>query len=65
MHDQTGPVEQFKEFTERKLRDVRCPDHRRPPRVKFSGSSLRDVTIQMSGCCQKLLELANRAIAQR
>jgi len=26
---------------------------------------LRDVTIQMSGCCAKLLELANRAIAER
>jgi hypothetical protein len=26
---------------------------------------LRDVTIQMSGCCDKLLDLANRAIADR
>jgi len=26
---------------------------------------LRDVTIQMSGCCSKLLDLANRAIADR
>ena len=58
-------VEEFKKTTARKLETVRCPDHRQPPRLKFSGTTLRDVTIQMSGCCSKLLELANRAIADR
>ena len=58
-------VEEFKQSTVRKVEAVRCPDHRQPPRLKFSGTTLRDVTIQMSGCCAKLLELANRAIAER
>ena len=58
-------VQEFKEFTARKLEGVRCPDHRQPPRLKFQGATLRDVTIQMSGCCAKLLELANKAIADR
>jgi hypothetical protein len=58
-------VQEFKENTARKLEAVRCPDHRQPPRIQFRGSTLRDVTIQMSGCCDKLLELANRAIADR
>ena len=58
-------VEEFKQNTARKLEDVRCPDHRQPPRLKFRGDTLRDVTIQMSGCCAKLLELANKAIAGR
>jgi len=58
-------VEEFKKHTARKLETVRCPDHRQPPRLKFNGTTLRDVTIQMSGCCAKLLELANRAIADR
>jgi hypothetical protein len=58
-------VEEFKKHTARKLEAVRCPDHRQPPRLQFRGSTLRDVTIQMSGCCDKLLELANRAIADR
>jgi hypothetical protein len=58
-------VQEFKENTARKLEAVRCPDHRQPPRIQFRGSTLRDVTIQMSGCCEKLLELANRAIAER
>ncbi|HEY4360414.1 MAG TPA: hypothetical protein VGN17_05580 [Bryobacteraceae bacterium] len=61
----TDPVQQFRESTQRKLRDVRCPDHRQPPRIKFQGSTLRDVTIQMTACCNKLAGLANRAIANR
>ena len=58
-------VEEFKQRTAKKLETVRCPDHRQPPRLKFQGATLRDVTIQMSGCCSKLLELANKAIADR
>jgi len=58
-------VEAFKQKTGAKLRDIRCPQHRQPPRLKFRGSTLRDVSIQMSGCCEKLIELANRAIAQK
>jgi hypothetical protein len=58
-------VEAFKARTGHKLRDVRCPDHRQAPRLKFHGSTLRDVSIQMSGCCGKLIEMANRAIAER
>jgi hypothetical protein len=63
---QTAPdrVQEFKQRTERKLRDVICPDHRQAPRIKFQGATLREVTIQMSGCCAKLIELANRAIAE-
>jgi hypothetical protein len=58
-------VQEFKQRTGHKLRDVRCPDHRQAPRIKFHGTTLREVTIQMSGCCAKLIELANRAIAER
>jgi len=33
--------------------------------LRFQGSTLRDVTIQMSGCCDTLLGLANQKIADR
>jgi len=56
-------VERFKQSTKNKLRGLRCPDHRQPPRLHFSGGSLRDITISMSGCCQKLMEIANARIA--
>ena len=44
-------VERFKQVTEEKLRDVRCPDHHQAPRIRFHGSSLRDISISVSGCC--------------
>src|SRR5579862_5491452 len=56
-------IEHFKEQTSHKLRGVVCPDHRQPPRLKFQGGTLQSVSIQLSGCCDKLLSIANRAIA--
>lgn len=55
-------VERFKQATEDKLRDVRCPEHNQPPRIRFHGTSLRDITISLSGCCHKLMEIANARI---
>jgi hypothetical protein len=57
-------VQRFKAWTEAKLRGVRCPEHHQQPRVSFSGSTLRDVTISLSGCCAKLMKLANQAVAE-
>jgi hypothetical protein len=58
-------VEEFKERTALKIRDLRCPDHNQPPRLKFQGSSLKNIDIQMTACCAKLITLANRRIAER
>jgi hypothetical protein len=59
----TTRVEQFKQATQNKLDGLRCPEHRQPPRLQFQGASLRDITISISGCCEKLMELANARIA--
>lgn len=59
----TVRVERFKQSTKEKLRGVRCPEHRQSPRLHFSGYSLRDIDISMSGCCETLMELANARIA--
>jgi len=58
-------VERFKQATEEKLRDVRCPDHRQAPRIRFHGTSLRDISISMTGCCAKVMEIANARIGTR
>jgi hypothetical protein len=58
-------VEEFKERTARKVRDLRCPVHGQSPRLRFHGASLRDMTIQMSSCCDRLIGLANHQIAQQ
>jgi len=56
-------VEEFKRETLRKLQDVRCPDHHQPPRLNFRGSTLREISIQLRACCDKLAAIANRKIA--
>ena len=55
-------VERFKQATEEKLRDIRCPEHHQPPRLRFHGTSLRDITISLSGCCYRVMEIANARI---
>jgi hypothetical protein len=62
---QEASVQAFKHSTGRKLNGLRCPDHGQAPRLQFHGATLRDITIQMSGCCGKLIEMANKAIAER
>lgn len=57
-------VERFKQATGDKLRDVRCPEHRQAPRLRFHGSSLRDISISVSGCCSKLMDLVNLRVQQ-
>ncbi len=56
-------VDAFKQRTKAKLRDVVCPVHGQTPRLQFRGVTMRDVTISMSGCCNGLLQIANKAIA--
>ena len=62
---QQDAVLEFKHNTGRKLSGLRCPDHGQAPRLQFHGLTLREITIQMSGCCGKLIQMANRAIAER
>ncbi len=56
-------MEAFREHTSRKLRGVLCPDHKQAPRLKFRGDTLRDISIQISACCDKLSTIANDRIA--
>lgn len=56
-------VERFKESTREKLRGVRCPEHHQPARLQFHGATLREITISLSGCCERLMALANARVA--
>jgi len=40
-----------------KLASVRCPDHHSAPRITARGRSLDDLSFDVSGCCQKLIDL--------
>jgi hypothetical protein len=54
----------FKQRTASKVRDLRCPVHGQAPRLRFEGATLREINIQMSGCCDQLIGLANQRILQ-
>lgn len=56
-------IQAFQERTRSKVRDLDCPVHHQAPRVEFHGGSLRDMTISMRGCCSRLIQIANKAIA--
>ena len=56
-------IHDFKRATEDKLRDVLCPEHRQRPRVRVIGTSIREAKLSVTGCCDKLMALANQAIA--
>ncbi len=56
-------IHDFRRATEEKLREVLCPEHRQRPRVRVIGTSIRDAKLTMSGCCDRLMALANQAIA--
>jgi hypothetical protein len=62
-HNPAQTIEEFKQLTIEKLREVRCPVHHQSPKVRFQGSSLRDVSVQLSACCAPLIDQANQAIA--
>jgi hypothetical protein len=56
-------VQEFKCRTRAKVAQVRCPVHHQHPKLCFRGDSLREITISMSGCCDHLIQIANKAIA--
>ena len=60
----SGAVRDFAARTAAKVDSLRCPVHGQAPRVRFQGTTLRDVDIRMSGCCEELIGLANRRIAE-
>jgi hypothetical protein len=51
-----------KESIEKKLAAIRCPDHRRSPRVTASGTSVSNLKWKVDGCCQKVIDAATKAL---
>lgn len=47
----------------RRLATVRCPVHGAAPTVVCSGASLGDLSFQVTGCCQALIDATKEALA--
>ncbi|MFB4203984.1 hypothetical protein KBTX_03114 [wastewater metagenome] len=39
-----------------KLRGVKCPEHGESPKVKVQGRNLDNLSFEVSGCCDALIE---------
>ena len=40
----------------RKVGPVRCPEHGSMPKIVCRGRSLNELSFEVSGCCQKLID---------
>ena len=45
------------------LRSVRCSEHGERPKVKFKGRKLDRMKIEISGCCDDLVQRATKKIS--
>jgi len=48
---------------QRKLASVRCPEHHEAPSVEITGSRRGNLGWKISGCCQRLIDSATRALS--
>ncbi len=39
-----------------------CPEHKEPPRFLCSGEKIDDLSLQIHGCCEKLVEMAENCL---
>lgn len=51
------------EAVAKKLRSVRCPDHGQAPTVTFKAKSVKDLSWEIKGCCEKVIELATKKLS--
>lgn len=51
-------------FIEKRVGEMRCPDHDKAPTIICSGTSLEDVTFEVKGCCQKIIYLVKSKLAE-
>ena len=49
-------LKHIRDVIENSLASVHCPKHNREPAVKVLGPSIDNLTYEISGCCQDLIE---------
>ncbi len=57
----TALQKQLTSYIERKLRNIRCPEHDERPRVNVTGT-LKKPEFKIEGCCQKLVSETAEAL---
>ena len=49
-------LQSVQEFVRTRLRAIRCPEHGEAPRVICKGRSIDDLSFEVTGCCQSLID---------
>lgn len=55
-------LEQFAASIKKSVGSLRCTEHNQAPTILIKGKSLKDLAIQVSGCCEELVEEARSRI---
>ena len=50
--------QQVSDTVKKSLSSVRCPEHGQRPTVKIKGRNLDNLSFEVNGCCQDLIDLA-------
>jgi hypothetical protein len=62
--EQQDMMERVMETISARMEGVTCPDHNEAPRFLCSGESIDDLSIQIHGCCEKLVDMAERRMTE-
>ncbi len=47
---------QIADHIKKAVGSVRCPEHHQAPKIKVKGRNLDNLSFEVSGCCEKLIE---------
>ena len=51
-------------FIEKRVGDMRCPDHGKAPIITCSGDSLENLSFEVTGCCPKIIALTQEKLSE-
>jgi len=60
--EQAEQVEQIVAAITDRVEGLLCPEHNEPPRFLCSGERLAELSLQIHGCCDELVEMAARCL---
>ena len=49
-------LSQVAEFVKESVGNLRCAEHKQSPKIKVKGSNLDNLSFDISGCCNDLIE---------
>ena len=56
-------IEAIVESVAGKVGGIKCPDHMEPPRFICSGPSFDDLSLEVEGCCDKLVDIVKGGLS--